>query len=142
MISIIEAAKYLVYLSYEKKNSSLTPLKLQKLLYFAQGWSFVWDDKPLFNEDFVAWQYGPVNIEVYTYFHKYGRDEIPLKEGISSVADSDSEKTLEVVWNKYAYYSAFELVELTHSQEPWKHAYAIDQVIKKEDIKSFFQSTY
>ena len=76
MISIMQAAKYLVYLSYKNKRGAFTPLKLQKILYFAQGWSFVWDDKPLFEGEFEAWQYGPVNTEVYSHFRKYGRGSI------------------------------------------------------------------
>lgn len=47
MITILDAAKYFVHLSYSESRASLTPLKLQKILYFAQGWSFVWDNKPL-----------------------------------------------------------------------------------------------
>ena len=62
MINIIEASRYLVYLSY-KNMKSLTPLKLQKILYLSQGWSYVWDREPMFKECFHAWQYGPVNIE-------------------------------------------------------------------------------
>lgn len=57
MVDILDAARYLVFLSYGRKRYSLTPLKLQKLLYLAQGWSFVWDDKAAFAEEFEAWQY-------------------------------------------------------------------------------------
>lgn len=142
MITIFQAAKYLVYLSYERKKISLTPLKLQKLLYLAQGWSFVWDNKPLFADEFEAWQYGPVNTEIYMYFSKYGRGEIPAYEGSSLVDDAEDRDTLEAVWRDYSGYSAFELVDLTHSQAPWKDAKYPHQVILTEDIKSYFQSTY
>ena len=70
MIDIMDAAHYLVYLSYHEKRGPLIPLKLQKLLYLAQGWSYVWDNKPLFQGEFKAWQYGPVNVDVYNYFNK------------------------------------------------------------------------
>ena len=55
---IIDVARYLIYLSYGENCYSLTPLKLQKILYYVQGWSYVWDGKPMFNEEFEAWQYG------------------------------------------------------------------------------------
>ena len=142
MITILQAAKYLVYLSYEQNKGSLTPLKLQKLLYLAQGWSFVWDNKPLFKEKFEAWQYGPVNVDVYNHFHRYGRGEIPFSESVSSVNDSDAQSTLDAIWRDYSGYSAFALVDLTHSQEPWRRADFYHQVISTEDIKSYFQSTY
>ncbi|WP_207662233.1 type II toxin-antitoxin system antitoxin SocA domain-containing protein [Anaerobutyricum hallii] len=45
-------------------------MKLQKILYLSQGWSYVWDDRELFLEEFEAWKYGPVNLEVYQYFKK------------------------------------------------------------------------
>lgn len=142
MITILDAAKYFVHLSYSESHASLTPLKLQKILYFAQGWSFVWDNKPLFAETFEAWQYGPVNPKVYNYFKKYGRNEIPKKEEILYVSDVESEETMEAVWNNYGDYNAFELVEMTHEQTPWKEAYENSTYITNEDIKQYFQSTY
>ena len=66
MVDILDAARYLIFLSYGRKKYSLTPLKLQKLLYLTQGWSYVWDNKPAFVDDFCAWQYGPVNERVYS----------------------------------------------------------------------------
>ena len=87
MVDILDAARYLIFLSYGRRKYSLTPLKLQKLLYLAQGWSFVWDDKEAFSDEFCAWQYGPVNEKVYETFKKYGRTEIPEYEGVDSVED-------------------------------------------------------
>ena len=142
MITILDAAKYFVHLSYSESRASLTSLKLQKILYFAQGWSFVWDNKPLFAETFEAWQYGPVNPKIYNYFKKYGRNEIPKKEEILYVTDVESEETMEAVWNNYGDYNAFELVEMTHEQTPWKEAYENNTCITNEDIKQYFQSTY
>ena len=141
MINIIDAAKYLVFLSYQNMKS-LTPLKLQKILYLSQGWSYVWDDKPLFKEHFNAWQYGPVNVEVYEYFKKYGRAEIPEDESLSYISDSCSRETLESVWRNYCNYSAFELVNLTHQQSPWIKAFQKGTEISNSDIKDYFRSTY
>lgn len=142
MVDIVNAACYLVYLSYHKNRSSLTPLKLQKLLYLAQGWSYVWDGKPLFLSQFEAWQYGPVSTDVYNRFKKYGRDEIPIEEGVSTIGDDEAEETLEAVWDSYGGYSAFELVKLTHRQQPWRNAYESGKIIRNDDIKQYFQSTY
>ena len=95
MVDILEAARYLVYLSYQEDRHSLTPLKLQKILYLSQGWSFVWDNKELFPEDFCAWEYGPPNEKVYETFKKYGRSEISAAEGIPGVVDKDARDTLD-----------------------------------------------
>ncbi len=142
MVSALEAAGYLVFESYGNKMRSLTPLKLQKLLYLAQGWSYVWDNRPLFDEEFQAWQYGPVNVEVYNHFKRYGRGEIPIEESICALSDKDVQDTLTAVWRDYSDCSASELVELTHTEGPWLRAFQSDGVIKNEQIKHFFQSTY
>lgn len=143
MIDIMDASRYLVFLSYHKLQGSLTPLKLQKLLYLAQGWSYVWDNRPLFQNEFEAWQYGPVNVEVYEYYKRYGRAEIPVSEGrFIPRMDDDARETLDAVWERYCSSSAFELVELTHTQKPWIKAYSDNVGIKNSEIKSYFQSTY
>lgn len=142
MVDILDAARYLVFLSYGKRCYSLTPLKLQKLLYLAQGWSYVWDDKPLFSDDFVAWQYGPVNERVYEEFKKYGRSEIPEIEGRDNISDIDAKETLESIWIEYGKKPAYDLVELTHQQQPWSDAYGKGIRITNNSIKQYFLSVY
>lgn len=141
-MKILDAAHYLVYLSYQSNHRSLTPLKLQKLLYFAQGWSYVWDDRPLFDEEFLAWQYGPVNAEVYRQFKKYGREPIPATEGYPSAGSASERETLSAIWNRYGGHSASSLVLLTHEQWPWQRAYLGSGVISNQDICNYFKSTY
>ena len=148
MIDIINAARYFVYLSYGKNKYSLTPLKLQKLLYLSQGWSYVWDEKPLFEAEFCAWKWGPVNEDIYNLFCKYGREEIPKHEGLLLLEEGDvhelseAKSTIEAVWEMYCKYNAFALVEITHSQKPWQEAYPDGGTITNESIKKYFQSTY
>lgn len=142
MVDILDAARYLVFLSYGKHKNSLTPLKLQKMLYLAQGWSYVWDGVAAFNDDFCAWQFGPVNEKIYESFKKFGRDEIPQEEGKSDIKDKEVEETLEAVWKEFGKLSAYDLVELTHSQKPWKEAYSQGVKISNKSIKDYFQSTY
>lgn len=142
MVNILEAARYLVYLSYQEDRHSLTPLKLQKILYLAQGWSFVWDNKALFPEYFCAWEYGPVNEKVYETFKKYGRTEISAAEGIPDVADKDARDTLEAVWNEYGKRTAYELANLTCSQAPWRDASADNTKITNACICAYFKSTF
>lgn len=142
MVDILDAARYFVFLSYGRKKYSLTPLKIQKLLYLAQGWSYVWDNMPAFNDDFNAWQYGPVNEKIYNYFKKYGRNELPENEGIDELFDKNVEETIEAVWIEYGGISTYDLVELTHKQTPWRNAYSKGIRITNNSIKEYFQSTY
>lgn len=142
-MKILDVARYLIYLSYNVRIESLTPLKMQKLLYFCQGWSYVWDEKPLFNQKFEAWQYGPVNPDVYDYFKAYRAGEIPEHEGsVPHNLTEDEQETIEVVWKKYCEKSAFGLVEMTHEAGPWKDAYENDVDISNREIRKFFQSMY
>ena len=142
MVDIMDAARYIIFLSYGNNAYSLTPLKLQKILYLAQGWSYVWDDKPIFMDEFSAWQYGPVNECVYEAFRKYGRDEIPRVEGIPILQDTDAKETLKAVWLEYGKRPAYDLVELTHNQTPWIEAYQSGRKITNKSIRRYFQSTY
>lgn len=142
-MKINSAASYLVFLSYLKGAQPFTPLKLQKLLYLAQGWSFRWDNRALFPEYFEAWTYGPVNIEVYHRFKRYGRRPIPASEGgIPFDMTSDERETLEVVWEHYKDLSSSRLVDLTHNQAPWLNAYESSGVIENDAIRDYFQATY
>lgn len=145
MMTIMDAARYFIYLSYNQKIRSLTPLKLQKLLYLAQGWSCVWDGVYLFPEEFVAWKYGPVNESIYDEFKKYKSDEIPEREGIEGRdLDKSDKETLEAVWEEYSDLSAYALVDLTHKQLPWQLAYGkgTNELIAKEVISHYFRETY
>ena len=142
MVDILDAARYLVFLSYGEQKYSLTPLKIQKILYLAQGWSYVWDGVAAYPDEFSAWQYGPVNEKVYETFKKYGRSEIPEKEGIDELIDQNVEETLEAVWQEYGKMSAYDLVELTHKQTPWQYAYPQNLEITNKSIKNYFQSTF
>ena len=141
-MNIIEAANYLVFLSNQPGEKPITHLKLQKLLYLAQGWSYYWDDKPLFEDEFEAWTYGPVNIEVYQQFKEFGRSPIPFNGVKRWNMDAEEQDILEAVWAKYRSYSPSRLVEITHRHAPWREAFESDRIISNKAIKEFFQSHY
>lgn len=142
MIDILSAARYLIYLSYTKPQYSLTHIKLQKLLYLAQGWSFVWDNKPLFHASFEPWAYGPANIEIAEIFRPFKHNEIPATEGISYLSDKDAQETLKAIWQSYGPKSAYQLVEFTKQQEPYQKAFHQHTSISSNDICQYFQSTF
>ncbi len=60
MASVFDVAKYIL-----EKQGPMTTMKLQKLVYYSQAWSVVWDEKPLFAEEIQAWASGPVVRELY-----------------------------------------------------------------------------
>lgn len=141
MVDVLDAARYIISLSYGKRKYSLTHLKLQKILYLSQGWSYVWDNEAAFDDTFSAWAYGPVNERVYEAFKKYGHSEIPADEGCSSLQDKVVAETLESVWAEYGKKPAYVLVELI-KQMPWKEAFSSGNEISNDSIKRYFQSTF
>lgn len=145
---VTDVAKYFIHLSH-KVNAPISQLKLQKLLYYAQGWSFVWDDKALFDEHIEAWRYGPVIPKIYHEYKEYGNGPIPETEGLSffPFAGDYELKTIEAVWDGYKKYSPIQLVNKTHREDPWRDAIeeykkSYDDVIYQDSIKAYFIRVY
>ncbi|QZE13887.1 DUF4065 domain-containing protein [Halosquirtibacter laminarini] len=101
-------------------KKGVTPLKLQKLLYYTQVWYFVKTKKYLMQESFQAWIYGPVVYDVWNSFRFIRRsDNIPQHKAkevdLTSIQDHLTE-----VWNTYGHLKGSTLVDLTHNELPWK----------------------
>lgn len=142
-MNISDAARYLIHLSHKSGVSKLTPLKLQKLLYLAQGWHFRWTASQLFNDCFEAWDYGPVNSSIYQTYKVYGREVIPAFEGsVPNSMNQEEKQTLDSIWNIYGNYAASRLISLTHEQSPWREAYGHGGIISNESIRDYFLSAY
>jgi len=106
----------------ENLTEGITNLKLQKLLYFAQAAHCAIFHKPLFSEQILAWQYGPVVEEVYQEYKKYRNLPIP-KPNDEKEIDQETQFFLENIWNIFGKYSTAELVNISHSHKPWMDAY-------------------
>lgn len=146
MVTAIEVAKHLVWLAgQESEPAGLTPMQLQKLLYYVQGWSLALLGKPAFGEHFEAWRLGPVVCEVYGSFA--GREPIPLAIGSEANFDPDEAFLVRAVWEAYKKYSAIGLSEKTHAEGPWRDARvglepqaASDREISLESLRAYFES--
>ena len=96
----------------------MSTMKLQKLVYYSQAWSLVWDEKPLFEEDIQAWANGPVVRDLF-YFHR-GRYEIGTVEiGNPRLLEQEQQDTVDAVLDYYGDKSSQWLIELTHLEDPW-----------------------
>ena len=129
-------------------GDSMTPLKLQKLLYYAQAWHLLAFDKPLFDEDMQAWAHGPVVPSVYHEFKEYGFNSILEYKGAEEI-DEESEAILSQVADIYGEFSAKRLEAMTHQEAPWRDARGglapearCEAVIPKDAIKAYFKRTY
>ncbi len=105
----------------------ITHLKLQKLLYYAQGISLGMYGRPLFNESIEAWQHGPVVKQVYGEYSKFGRDNIQIEmdkntEEIVDEIENNKEvsEVLNLTYDNFAIYTAWQLRQMTHQDNtPW-----------------------
>jgi uncharacterized phage-associated protein len=95
----------------------LTPLKLQKLVYLAHGWSLALRGQPLISQHAEAWRYGPVIPELYQAFKKFGGSPITERARVGENAtelDEESKGLIASVWRRYKNLSAVQLSALTH----------------------------
>lgn len=102
-------------------GKGVSPLKLQKLLYYSKVWFFVKTGKDLFYQDIKAWIYGPVVPDIWQKF-KYIRrtDIIPSDRLDDYPVPSHVIPHLEEVWDVYGHLSGSQLVDLTHKELPWR----------------------
>lgn len=104
-----------------RKTGTITAMKLQKLLYYCQAWSLVWDERPLFRETIEAWANGPVVRDIYEE-HR-GRFNIAgWSKGNTEILDQDARETIDSVLDFYGKKTSQWLSDLTHSEPPWKEA--------------------
>lgn len=116
--SIEMNAKYIISY-FNEKNIDVTNLKLQKLLYFLEAIYMVLEDaNSLFDEDFYAWDFGPVNDKIYQIYKYYGNFPISLDEKIN--INPNNKKYIEELFRNFSEFKAFELVSISHQEgSPW-----------------------
>ena len=121
MTTVFDVAKYIL-----EKKGSMTAMKLQKLVYYSQAWSLVWDETPLFSEKIQAWKNGPVTQELYDW-HK-GLFLVSDDDRLSSKCNNDltgtQRETIDKVLDGYSKYTAQALSDITHKEDPWRLANA------------------
>ena len=115
MATIFDVAKYIT-----ERTGEVSAMKLQKLMYYAQAWNLVWEEEPLFTNDFQAWANGPVLPTLYA------RHRGMFKVDASLFADADSSKltdaergNIDKVLAFYGDKNAQWLSNLTHQENPW-----------------------
>ncbi len=129
-----------------RDGSTITNLKMQKLVYFAHGVYLAATDQPLINEPFEAWSYGPVLRSLYLELRSYGASPVDTNRQLpawdSVPPDSQAGRYIAAVWNRLKDYTAGQLVDMTHVHgSPWSRVYrpcGLFAVIPDSYIKEFF----
>lgn len=133
-----------------EKLEEVTPLMLQKLLYFIQGVYLAIYGKPLFEEDCRAWVHGPVYPEVYNLFRDFKYNPIDdarfaLFEGSAGRLTKEEKYVVDLVLETFGLYGGKVLEKITHNEDPWKEArtgYADSvpsgELLQKERIMKYY----
>ena len=105
------------------KHGPISAMKLQKLVYYCQAWSLVWDEKPLFAARIEAWVNGPVVPSLYNK-HKGQFEITEWVWGNPQSLNKDQIETIDAVLAFYGPKTAQWLSDLTHREQPWRSARA------------------
>jgi len=116
MATVFDVAAYIL-----AKNGEMSAMKLQKLVYYSQAWSLVWDERPLFRERIEAWANGPVCPALYAA-HRGAFVVATLPKGDVGALDVVARETIDSVLHAYGSKAAHWLSDLTHAERPWRDA--------------------
>lgn len=141
LVSVFDVAAYIL-----KKIGTMTTMKLQKLVYYCQAWSLVWDEKPLFKEQIEAWANGPVVKELFAY-HRGMFQVSSVSIGNPDLLNNEQKDTINAVIDYYGSKPSQWLIDLSHMEEPWKKARVglpisvrSNRVITLEDMAEYYSS--
>ncbi|RYE90674.1 MAG: DUF4065 domain-containing protein [Cytophagaceae bacterium] len=138
-----------------QKYGPMSHLKLQKLLYYCEGYHLAYFDTSLIPQDFQAWVHGPVCREVYNNLKNFSLLYVDLAfDGqsnpallIGSALSSEQQELLSDVFSELASWTGMQLENATHKELPWREARRgfgpadkCDQLISKETMKSFYKA--
>ncbi|WP_439258023.1 Panacea domain-containing protein [Lonepinella sp. BR2271] len=145
MLKCIDVAKYFLSLcNAEESGDLISNLKIQKLVYYAQGFFLAINNKPLFAEKIQAWLHGPVVPELYEEYKEYGSGALPTENldiDFSKFSTGDRE-LLDDIYAVYGQFSAWKLRNMTHEESPWKTSYqqGKSNEISHEKLKEYFST--
>ena len=145
--SALDVAKWFLQRNFLQMTAEdaeyISNLKLQKLLYYAQGVYAAITGGHLFGDGLVAWEHGPVVIDVYHKYAKYGSCgiEYDKEDSPKEVYTEEDENILEQVYQCFGQYSAWKLRNMTHEERPWKIT-PRNKVIDFNVIRDFFREEY
>lgn len=144
MANVYDVANFFLSIQRDDEEKDITPMKLQKLVYFAQGYSLALLDHPLFPEQMEAWRHGPVCPALYQKYRPCGGNVIQAADTTDTrAAFTQSEfELLMDVYNQYGQYSASALRNMSHETAPWRAVFSPDakNVITFDAMKEYFKT--
>jgi uncharacterized phage-associated protein len=117
--TVFDVAAYIL-----RRQGAMTAMKLQKLVYYSQAWSLVWDERLLFDSRIEAWANGPVCPDLYA--HHRGAFVVGPEWGAAlgnpAALDATARETIDAVLKYYGDKHPQWLSDLTHAEDPWRNA--------------------
>ena len=121
--SALDIARYFLFRAEKEDQELLSNLKLQKLVYYAQGIYLAMHGEPIFNDTIQAWNYGPVVPDLYHRFKEHGAEGIHAEPGFDPASiDKSTLDFLDEIFDAFGQFSAIRLMEISHSDKCWKDA--------------------
>lgn len=151
---------HIITYKLNSKGITVSPKKLQKLLYYVEAWNLVHLNTPIIDEEFEAWVHGPVLPSVYHKLKEFGFNNIEVVNDELDSVDEEIEKIIsdnkltedqleliDSVINKYGGLNSFQLEMLTHNEQPWLEARGntppherCNSIISKTKMKEYYSS--
>lgn len=141
MLTCFDVAEYFLGLVDEETDELLSNMKLQKLVYYAQGFHLALYNKPLFSDHPIkAWAHGPVVPVLYQKYKIHGAGGIPRPDSVDlSRYPNEAVELMDEVYEVYGQFSAWKLRNMTHEETPWAQT-PQDSEISNLSMKSFFKT--
>ena len=142
MSTVFDVASYIL----KVVGGEVTAMKLQKLCYYSQAWSLVWDELPLFDEDIQAWANGPVIPELYAA-HKGQFLVKMIDQGNPDHLTPQQKETVNKIVEYYGKFDPQQLSDMTHLEDPWRLARAgipdgdrCEKIISLDSMAEYYSS--
>ncbi len=148
MTTVFDVAKYIL-----DKYGEMSAMKLQKLIFYSQAMSLVWDDVPLFEDDFEAWAKGPVCRSLFNA-HK-GKFMLTDSKFLTphnpdtSRLTAEQKETIDTVVDSLIDYPPYVLSDMVHKEKPWLEARGdlppgawCDNVIPKSAMLEYYMENW
>src|ERR1017187_2484779 len=141
MPKAIDVGKYFLSRVDDESGDSISSLKLQKLLYYAQGFYLAVYDEPIFPERIEAWVHGPVVPDVYYQLKQFGATpvELPQDVDLDTIFGDRGKELLDEVYSVYGQFSAAALRNMTHNEPPWNQT-AQGETISLDLMRDYFKT--
>lgn len=142
MATALDVARYFIALSAGSDEEGISNMKLQKLIYYAQGYHLALHNTPLFPEPIEAWMHGPVCPEVYHRYKGFKSAPIyaPSEDDFAAIFSPEQIELLDEVYEVFGQFAAWKLREMTHEEAPWKNHEKNASVIPHDEMRNHFKT--